>query len=149
VQAAGLTGLLERNGPYTLFAPTDGPFKDLPDGALQELLGDKEKLNAALKQHTVPELTTTLESLGSRELKNRIERVSKDDRAQRDPRRYSGAQRHRPHRRQGHPAERLIDATLTARRGRSGSEDDAKHSRSRPSKTVRGAIRWVEEDSTG
>jgi len=69
MEAAGLTGLLEGDGPYTLFAPTDAAFKKLPDGALQELLGDKDKLTAILKQHVVPGRTTALEILESRELK--------------------------------------------------------------------------------
>jgi uncharacterized surface protein with fasciclin (FAS1) repeats len=54
VNAAGLGGLLEGDGPYTLFAPTDAAFEKLPEGALQELLGDPEKLTALLKYHVVP-----------------------------------------------------------------------------------------------
>ena len=68
VEAAGLTGLLEGKGPYTLFAPTDGAFKKLPDGTLQDLLADKTKLIAVLKHHVVPSRVSALQVLESREL---------------------------------------------------------------------------------
>ena len=54
VEAAGLAGLLGGDGPYTLFAPTDAAFENLPEGALEELLADKAKLAALLKYHVVP-----------------------------------------------------------------------------------------------
>ena len=69
VEAAGLTGLLEGDGPYTLFAPTDAAFEDLPEGTLQELLADKDKLRNLLKRHVVPGRTSAVEILQSRELK--------------------------------------------------------------------------------
>jgi uncharacterized surface protein with fasciclin (FAS1) repeats len=53
-EAAGLTGLLGGDGPFTLFAPTDAAFENLPEGALEELLADKAKLVALLKYHVVP-----------------------------------------------------------------------------------------------
>ena len=69
LDAAGLTGLLEGDGPYTLFAPTDAAFKKRPPGALQELLGDKAKLVALLKYHVVPGRVSAAEILQSQELK--------------------------------------------------------------------------------
>jgi uncharacterized surface protein with fasciclin (FAS1) repeats len=69
VKAAGLTGLLEGRGPYTLLAPTDAAFEKLPEGALQELLADKNKLIAVLKYHVIPGRITALNILESRELK--------------------------------------------------------------------------------
>jgi uncharacterized surface protein with fasciclin (FAS1) repeats len=69
LDAAGLTGLLEGDGPYTLLAPTDAAFKKLPPGALQELLGDKAKLVALLKYHVVPGRVSAAEILQSKELK--------------------------------------------------------------------------------
>jgi uncharacterized surface protein with fasciclin (FAS1) repeats len=54
VEAAGLAALLEGDGPYTLFAPTDAAFAELPEGALEELLADSTKLMALLKYHVVP-----------------------------------------------------------------------------------------------
>ena len=69
VEAAGLTGLLEGQGPYTLLAPTDAAFKILPEGALQEVLADKERLTALLKQHVVPGRVSAADILQKRELK--------------------------------------------------------------------------------
>ena len=68
VKAAGLTGLLEGKGPYTLFAPTDAAFDKLPEGALQELLADKAKLIAVLKYHIVSGRVSAVDILENREL---------------------------------------------------------------------------------
>ena len=53
VDAAGLKALVEGKGPFTLFAPTDAAFAELPPGALDELMQDKAKLTALLKYHLV------------------------------------------------------------------------------------------------
>jgi len=37
-----------------VFAPTDEAFAKLPEGALESLLADKEKLSKILKYHVVP-----------------------------------------------------------------------------------------------
>ena len=68
MKAAGLIGLLEGQGPYTLFAPTDAAFEKLPEGALQELLADKAKLIAVLKYHIVPGRVSAVKILENREL---------------------------------------------------------------------------------
>ena len=68
VKAAGLTGLLEGEGPYTLFAPTDAAFDKLPKEALQELLADKTKLIAVLKYHVVSGRVNAVTILESQEL---------------------------------------------------------------------------------
>ena len=69
LEATGLTGLLEGEGPYTLLAPRDDAFKKLPEGALQGLLSDTEKLVAVLKYHVLPGRVTAVDILQSRELK--------------------------------------------------------------------------------
>ena len=51
--AAGLTGTFSGAGPYTVFAPTDAAFAALPEGALEELLGDTAALTNLLKYHVV------------------------------------------------------------------------------------------------
>ena len=53
LDAAGLTSTLEGTGPYTLFAPTDRAFEQLPKGALDELLksSNKDKLVDILMHH--------------------------------------------------------------------------------------------------
>jgi uncharacterized surface protein with fasciclin (FAS1) repeats len=43
VQAAGLTETLQRASNYTLFAPTNNAFNNLPDGLLQALLKPENK----------------------------------------------------------------------------------------------------------
>ncbi|HEQ98123.1 MAG TPA: fasciclin domain-containing protein [candidate division Zixibacteria bacterium] len=53
VKAAGLVEALKGDGPFTVFAPTDEAFAALPEGTLEALLKDKEKLTAILKYHVV------------------------------------------------------------------------------------------------
>lgn len=54
VQAAGLVDTLKGDGPFTVFAPTDDAFAKLPEGTVEALLQDKEKLTAILTYHVVP-----------------------------------------------------------------------------------------------
>jgi uncharacterized surface protein with fasciclin (FAS1) repeats len=54
IKAAGLVETLQGPGPFTVFAPTDAAFAKLPDGTLEALLADKEKLTAVLTYHVVP-----------------------------------------------------------------------------------------------
>lgn len=51
---AELTEALEGTGPFTVFAPTDSAFAELPNGTLHSLLRDKERLAAVLLHHVVP-----------------------------------------------------------------------------------------------
>jgi len=55
VQAAGLGSTLAGEGPYTVFAPTDEAFSQLPDGALEYLLQpeNQDLLAQVLKYHVV------------------------------------------------------------------------------------------------
>tara|TARA_B100001059_G_C17790563_1_gene559889 strand:+ start:34 stop:963 length:930 start_codon:yes stop_codon:yes gene_type:complete len=56
VDAAGLTETLNSKGSYTVFAPTDAAFKQLPDGTVETLLKpeNKEALKGILLYHVVP-----------------------------------------------------------------------------------------------
>ncbi|TVR60281.1 MAG: fasciclin domain-containing protein [Gemmatimonadales bacterium] len=54
VEAAELTPTLQHDGPFTVFAPTDEAFDQLPDGAVTDLLQDIEQLTAVLLYHVVP-----------------------------------------------------------------------------------------------
>jgi uncharacterized surface protein with fasciclin (FAS1) repeats len=54
LKAAGLTDILSRKGPFTVFAPTDAAFKKLPRGAVDALLKDSAKLKAVLDYHMIP-----------------------------------------------------------------------------------------------
>lgn len=53
VQAAGLVDTLNGTGPFTVFAPTDEAFAKLPEGTVESLLEDKEKLTKILTYHVV------------------------------------------------------------------------------------------------
>lgn len=54
VKAAGLVETLSGDGPFTVFAPTDEAFAQIPESDLQALLADKEALTAVLTYHVVP-----------------------------------------------------------------------------------------------
>lgn len=53
LQAADLVGTLQGDGPFTVFAPTDEAFAALPEGALESLLQDTDKLTQVLTLHVV------------------------------------------------------------------------------------------------
>lgn len=50
---AGLIETLQGDGPFTVFAPTDEAFSNLPEGTLESLLADKEALKKVLLYHVV------------------------------------------------------------------------------------------------
>lgn len=54
VQAAGLVEALSGEGPFTVFAPTDEAFAQIPADTLQAVLNNKEQLTAILTYHVVP-----------------------------------------------------------------------------------------------
>lgn len=73
VQAAGLAETLSGTGPYTVFAPTDSAFEQLPEGALEYLLQPENQdiLAAVLSYHVVPgEITASEITPGSIETLN-------------------------------------------------------------------------------
>lgn len=53
ITAANLVETLSGPGPITVFAPTNEAFKKLPEGALQALLIDTDKLKSVLTYHVV------------------------------------------------------------------------------------------------
>jgi uncharacterized surface protein with fasciclin (FAS1) repeats len=53
VTAAGLVDTLKGPGPFTVFAPTDEAFANLPAGTVEALLADIPKLTAILTYHVV------------------------------------------------------------------------------------------------
>jgi uncharacterized surface protein with fasciclin (FAS1) repeats len=53
VKAAGLVETLSGEGPFTVFAPTDEAFAEIPEDQLNALLADKEALTAVLTYHVV------------------------------------------------------------------------------------------------
>ena len=56
VKAAGLVETLQGEGPFTVFAPTNAAFEQLPEGTVPTLLKpeNKAKLTTVLTYHVVP-----------------------------------------------------------------------------------------------
>lgn len=67
VRTAGLDEVLRGEGPFTVFAPRDAAFAKLPEGAVDALVSDKDKLVAVLSYHVVPERLTAADLLQRRE----------------------------------------------------------------------------------
>ena len=65
-EAAGLVDTLNGDGPFTIFAPTDDAFAQLPEGKLDALLQpeNKDKLAEILTFHVVPDEITADEMTG-------------------------------------------------------------------------------------
>ena len=53
-RAAGLVDTLKGPGPFTVFAPTDEAFAQLPTGTVDALLKDLPRLKSVLLYHIVP-----------------------------------------------------------------------------------------------
>jgi uncharacterized surface protein with fasciclin (FAS1) repeats len=53
VQAAGLVEALQSPGPFTVFAPIDSAFAQLPPGTVQTLVQNPPQLARILKYHVV------------------------------------------------------------------------------------------------
>ncbi|PVD25084.1 hypothetical protein C0Q70_15582 [Pomacea canaliculata] len=76
VGVAGLDAALRVKGPYTVFAPTDKAFEQLPPGALDNLLKNKTALTEVLLYHVVKNTycsaglssVSTLTTLGGKDL---------------------------------------------------------------------------------
>jgi transforming growth factor-beta-induced protein len=54
LDAAGLVETLNGPGPFTVFAPTDSAFAQLPAGTVEALLADTAQLASVLTYHVVP-----------------------------------------------------------------------------------------------
>lgn len=52
-KAAGLVDTLKGDGPFTLFAPTDEAFAQIPEADLNALLKDKQALTKVLTNHLI------------------------------------------------------------------------------------------------
>jgi uncharacterized surface protein with fasciclin (FAS1) repeats len=53
-KAAGISDTLKNSGPYTVFAPSDSAFNQLPPGTVNSLMKDKAKLAKILAYHVIP-----------------------------------------------------------------------------------------------
>jgi hypothetical protein len=68
LNATDLTVVLEGEGPFTVFAPTDEAFSKLPESTLNALLSNPDKLAAVLKYHVVAGELTSAEVVEAKEL---------------------------------------------------------------------------------
>ena len=64
IDRAGLSDVLEHEGPYTVFAPSDEAFAKLPDGAVQSLLAAPDTLADVVNYHVVPGRMTAADIVG-------------------------------------------------------------------------------------
>ncbi|KAH3807843.1 hypothetical protein DPMN_136190 [Dreissena polymorpha] len=70
VEHAGLAEVLSREGPFTVFAPTNDAFAKLPKAVLEDLMRNRQLLSEVLKYHLV------YGSLYSSELTNEMTEAS-------------------------------------------------------------------------
>jgi uncharacterized surface protein with fasciclin (FAS1) repeats len=65
LKEAGLDGMLNRDGSYTLLAPTDAAFKKLGEEQIKKLVADKDLLKKILMAHIVTEKALTAADMKS------------------------------------------------------------------------------------
>jgi uncharacterized surface protein with fasciclin (FAS1) repeats len=63
LQKTGLTGTLEAEGPFTVFAPTDAAFAKVPKATLASLAKNTTKLRAVLLYHVVKGKVTASQAM--------------------------------------------------------------------------------------
>jgi len=64
IDRAGLETTLASEGPFTVFAPSDEAFAQLPDGTVESLLAEPAKLAKVLTYHVVPGRVTSAQARG-------------------------------------------------------------------------------------
>lgn len=70
LQSAGLVDTLKGEGPFTVFAPTNAAFENLPGSTLEDLMKpeNKSRLQSLLKNHVVQGRHMAEDVAGSRSL---------------------------------------------------------------------------------
>ena len=77
INASGLADTLKGTGRFTIFAPTDEAFEQIPKSTLEAVLEDADKLQSCLKNHVVAgkqmlcdiSCTDTVQSLEGQDLR--------------------------------------------------------------------------------
>jgi uncharacterized surface protein with fasciclin (FAS1) repeats len=64
IDRAGLETTLAGEGPFTFFAPSDEAFAALPEGTVDSLLAEPDKLAQVLTYHVVPGRVTAADVVG-------------------------------------------------------------------------------------
>jgi uncharacterized surface protein with fasciclin (FAS1) repeats len=62
IDRAGLEPTLAGEGPFTVFAPSDAAFAQLPEGTVESLLAEPDKLTQVLTYHVVPGRVTAADA---------------------------------------------------------------------------------------
>ena len=81
IEQSGLDEVLQTGGPYTLFAPTNAAFEQIPSDELSALLAQPEVLRRVLSYHVVPAFVmardavqaTVAPTLSGEEIRIRVE----------------------------------------------------------------------------
>jgi uncharacterized surface protein with fasciclin (FAS1) repeats len=68
LEAAGMADMLKREGPFTVFAPTDAAFAQLPQGAVGQLLAkeNRQRLKTVIEAHIVSDAAIAADSIFDR-----------------------------------------------------------------------------------
>ena len=69
VDKAGMTTVLAKDGPFTVFIPTNEAFAKIPQDRLAKISGDRAALSAVLLYHMSPETLSSKELASPSELK--------------------------------------------------------------------------------
>ncbi|HEX6558345.1 MAG TPA: fasciclin domain-containing protein [Longimicrobiales bacterium] len=69
LRAAGLFEVLQTQGPFTIFAPTDNAFTGLPAGTLNALLKEPRKLTEVLLYHVIPARLLSADMISNRRMR--------------------------------------------------------------------------------
>ena len=104
IDRAGLESTLAGEGPFTVFAPSDEAFAQLPDGTVDSLLAEPDKLAEVLTYHVVPGRVTAADVVGLTTRANGARRGAAGvgrrqhprRRGPRDQRGHRSLERHRP-----------------------------------------------------
>jgi uncharacterized surface protein with fasciclin (FAS1) repeats len=79
IEAAGLTETLQGDGPFTLFAPTNEAFEQIPQADLDALLADPEALTELLTYHVVSGEYTAADLTGMGDTMDMDDTMGMDD----------------------------------------------------------------------
>jgi uncharacterized surface protein with fasciclin (FAS1) repeats len=69
IRETDLFDTLSKEGPYTIFAPTDEAFSRLPSKTFQDFLTDKEKLTEVLTSHVIAKKVMSSEVVNIKSVK--------------------------------------------------------------------------------
>ena len=150
IDRAGLEPTLAGEGPFTVFAPSDAAFAQLPEGTVESLLAEPDKLTQVLTYHVVPGRVTAAGVVGLDEGADRARRgavgVGRRQhprrRRARDQRRHRSLKRAHSRDRPGAAARSDLMA-VADREGRPPSRNRGARTARLGRVAVGGAVRWA------